>query len=436
VILATTMKSRLAPDLVAAYNKLHQQLLDGGVKPVLQRLDNEISRVLIKAIKDKGIDYQLASPHDHRLNPAERAIQTFKNHLISILHGSDSNFPAWLWWQIIPQVIITLNMLRRSRINPKMSAYTQIFGVFDYNRTPLAPIGTRTAVHQRTTQQGRTTFADHGVIGWSIGPAMNHYRHWTFYIPKTRGTRVSDTVVFLPEKYTMPATASSDRATAAIEELTEALKNPSEAAKPFLNTGNKLNEAIAALTEMSAMNLITTGTRTKGSFTVCPKVPEQRTTTKEPIKKRNTTPQVAGIPQTNINPQIDPQMPVDPRLAHHRGTRGLSSTVSLDSFNSTKNITGSPLTKPNINDTNNNIIDTQREENSPHAPIRRTLRTRATNKKQAHKLNTTVYRIFCDDGALHQGYICSFDTKEGYYKIKYQDGDIEEAAEEEIHRML
>jgi hypothetical protein len=46
----------------------------------------------------------------------------------------------------------------------------------------------------------------------------------------------------------MPATASSDKATAVIEELTEALKNPSEAAKPFLDTGNKLNEAIAALT--------------------------------------------------------------------------------------------------------------------------------------------------------------------------------------------
>jgi hypothetical protein len=41
-ILATTMKSRKAPDLVAAYNELHQQLLDGGIKPVLQRLDSEI----------------------------------------------------------------------------------------------------------------------------------------------------------------------------------------------------------------------------------------------------------------------------------------------------------------------------------------------------------------------------------------------------------
>jgi hypothetical protein len=161
---------------------------------------------------------------------------------------------------------------------------------------------------------------------------------------------------------------------------------------------------------------------------------------------------------------VSPTMPGDPRLDYHRGTRGLSSTVSLESFNSTNNIKKgtissknrtnniidtqreenspqnapirNPITNQNINDTNDNIIDTQREENSPHVPIGRTLRTRATTKKQAHKMNTTVYRIFCDDGGLHQGYICGFDTKEGYYKIKYQDGDIEEATEEEIDRMI
>jgi hypothetical protein len=188
-------------------------------------------------------------------------------------------------------------------------------------------------------------------------------------------------------------------------------------------------------------------------------MPGQRTTTKEPIQKRTTS------PQTNINPQFDHQMPGIPRLARHRGTRGLSSTVSLDSFNSTNNIEKGtirsknrtnniidtqkeenspqnepirrPITDQNINDNSENIIDTQREKNSPHAPIlRRTLRTRATQKKQAHKMNTTVYRIFCDDGALHQGYICGFDTTEGYYKIKYQDGDIEEVTEEEIDRMI
>ena len=115
------------------------------------------------------MDYQLASPNDHRLNLADRVIQTFKNNLISILHGTDKHFPAWLWCQILQQVVITLNMSRRLRINPKLSAYEQIFGVLDYNRTPLAPIGTKLVVHLRTTQNGRSTFGDHGVIGWTIG---------------------------------------------------------------------------------------------------------------------------------------------------------------------------------------------------------------------------------------------------------------------------
>jgi hypothetical protein len=64
-ILATTMKSRKAPDLVAVYNESHHQLLDGGIKPVLQKLDNEMSKVLITAIKDKAIDFHYANPNDH-----------------------------------------------------------------------------------------------------------------------------------------------------------------------------------------------------------------------------------------------------------------------------------------------------------------------------------------------------------------------------------
>jgi hypothetical protein len=80
----------------------------------------------------------------------------------------------------------------------------------------------------------------------------------------------------------MPATASTDRATAALEELTEALKNPS-AAKPYMNTGSRINEAITALTEILSMYRTTTSTRTsdKGSVTVSPRVSGQRT--KEPI---------------------------------------------------------------------------------------------------------------------------------------------------------
>jgi hypothetical protein len=168
---------------------------------------------------------------------------------------------------------------------------------FDYNRTPLAPIGTKTVVHLRTTQKGHTTFGDHGVIGSTIGPAMDHYRHWDFYMPKTRATRVSDTVVFLPEKYSMPTTASADRASTALEELTEALKNPA-AAKPFLNTGNKLNAAIEALTEILAANQ---GTTPSNSETVQP--PRV-----DPTRAVSTG--VTNDPKQTLRPKVTPQLAV------------------------------------------------------------------------------------------------------------------------------
>ena len=52
---------------------------------MLHQLDNELSKELIIEIEKKGLDYQIASPGDHQLNHAERAIQTFRNHLIAIL---------------------------------------------------------------------------------------------------------------------------------------------------------------------------------------------------------------------------------------------------------------------------------------------------------------------------------------------------------------
>lgn len=148
-ILAEPTKSRTGPDMVAAYDKCYEQLRNAGITPVLQYLDNEVSASLIASIKAKDLNYQLASPNDHRLNPAERAVQTFKNHFIAILAGCDHRFPKYLWCRLIFQTVRTLNMLRISRINPNLSAHDQVFGVFNYNRTPLAPLGTKIIIHER-----------------------------------------------------------------------------------------------------------------------------------------------------------------------------------------------------------------------------------------------------------------------------------------------
>ena len=111
-ILATGTKGRKGTELIESYEILYKRLVSAGIKPVLQRLDNEASDGLISAIKEKGLKYQLAAPYSHRLNPAERAIQSFKNHLISNLHGCDKQFPVYQWCRILEQCEMTLNMLR------------------------------------------------------------------------------------------------------------------------------------------------------------------------------------------------------------------------------------------------------------------------------------------------------------------------------------
>ena len=111
--------------MVKAFGKCYQQLKDAGVTPILQYLYNEVSNELIATIKDKKLQYQLASPHDHQVNPAERAIQTFKNHFIANLQGCDKRCPKYLWCQFIPQTVMTVINFR-----PLQQVFHQIFPLF------------------------------------------------------------------------------------------------------------------------------------------------------------------------------------------------------------------------------------------------------------------------------------------------------------------
>jgi hypothetical protein len=70
----------------------------------------------------------LVEPNNHRVNAAERAIQTFKDHFVSALATTDSDFPLQLWDRLTQQVVTTLNLLRPSRIDPTKSAYEALHG--------------------------------------------------------------------------------------------------------------------------------------------------------------------------------------------------------------------------------------------------------------------------------------------------------------------
>ena len=95
-ILAEPLKSRSEHELVRAYTKLHTYLTDRGLRPVLQKLDNECPAGLKKYMHTQGVNYQLVPPHLHRTNAAEKAIGTWKDHFVSGLSSTNPLFPLHL----------------------------------------------------------------------------------------------------------------------------------------------------------------------------------------------------------------------------------------------------------------------------------------------------------------------------------------------------
>ena len=89
--------------------------------------------------------------------------------------------------------------------------------------TATAQPGIKVVVHERT--QHRITWLIHGVPGWKIGLAMEHYRCYTCYTPTTRGERHADMVEFLPQHLVIPWLSTTQQATKEAKELILVLKN-------------------------------------------------------------------------------------------------------------------------------------------------------------------------------------------------------------------
>ena len=100
---------------------MHEYLTDCGFNPRVQILDNECPEALKKYFRNNDVAYQLFPPHLHRNNAVERAIITFKDHLIAGLSSVGPSFIMHLWCCLIPQATTTLNLLRPFTINPKVS---------------------------------------------------------------------------------------------------------------------------------------------------------------------------------------------------------------------------------------------------------------------------------------------------------------------------
>jgi hypothetical protein len=182
-ILVRAITDRESSTIVKAFDDIFTYLTAKGFKPRFNVLDNEASHAITEYLRQQDIKWQFVPPNEHRVNAAERAIQTFKNHFISGLCSTDRDFPSQLWDKLLQQAQDSLNMLRTSRIDPTKSAYEILEGPHDFNRHPWAPPGCRAILHEPATT--RTSWGPRGTDAWYIGPAMHHYRSYEFYVPET-----------------------------------------------------------------------------------------------------------------------------------------------------------------------------------------------------------------------------------------------------------
>jgi len=219
---AEPLKNKSEGAMIKAYLVLWQRLTaKGTVKPTTHILDNEASAAFKAEIK-KNCTIQLVPPDNHRRNLAKRAIQTFKTHFKAVIAGVADNFPMHLWDHLLPQTVLTLNLLRQSNVAPTVSAYQYVHGAFDYNKMPLAPMGCAVQIHERSEKRG--SWAMNSVDGWYLRTSDEHYRCHEIYMKHTRGVRISDTVHVKHKHITALTLTPEDTIVKALNDLTEALR--------------------------------------------------------------------------------------------------------------------------------------------------------------------------------------------------------------------
>ena len=183
------------------------------------------------------IKFQLPPPSNHRSNNAERPIQTFKNHFIAWIFSVDKSFHLQLWYRLIQQEIISLNILWQSITNPHLS----------YNLTPLSPPWRRVVIHNSPNDGASWTLRVES--GWYIRPSMEHYRCHKSYIPKTRVEWISDLVEFFPKTFNMLKMSSIDAIIHAAKDWIRALKNLAPTS-PLVTIWNALKESLGYLADI------------------------------------------------------------------------------------------------------------------------------------------------------------------------------------------
>ena len=196
-IILRTLKNRSNIEAMRVYHDIYEYIKARNCKPKLKIMDNEASTAVKRYITNANVNYQLVEPNNHRVHAAECAIRTFKNNVVAGLSSVHPKFPMYLWYELIPQAFITLNLLRTYRTCTKISVYAHLHGTYNFGTTPLSPLGVRVLLYNDSNHT--VSYVVHGDEAYYLGPALEHYRCYKLLFPSTGGIKICATAQFFQQ---------------------------------------------------------------------------------------------------------------------------------------------------------------------------------------------------------------------------------------------
>jgi hypothetical protein len=181
-----------------------------------------------------------------------------KENFISALATVNRNCPLQLWDDFFPQMELTLNLLQFSQRDQTKSANKEVNGKFDYNKTPLAPLGTKGLVYNDPVTCA--SWALHGTDAYYVGPALKHYCCLKIYMPDTRGYWLTNMWQLYPMHCAVPTLSPAERTILeALDTLTGGtVPTPTSASMTQRQAIQKLRDILYPIFHQGTLNSVPT----------------------------------------------------------------------------------------------------------------------------------------------------------------------------------
>ena len=158
--------------------------------------------------------------------------------------------------------------MRPCRLNPKLSSFEALEGIFHFTSTPFAPPGTKVLAHKNPVR--RASWGFHANKGWYIGPVLNHYQCYKYITKSTGAERITDTIKFQYHDVKVPQPTAADRITSAARELQRAIKQqPAKSPMEELQAIKRLRQVLLG---QKPLKLTTKPTLTTATQQSSPKI--------------------------------------------------------------------------------------------------------------------------------------------------------------------